>query len=74
MVTVISSTHRKNSYSSKVAAVYVGMLESKGIQCQLLNLSTLPHDFAFTQIEDIFSDEFDKIIQQYIASVENIFS
>jgi len=70
MITVISSTNRKNSYSSKVSAIYVRMLEQKGVQCKLLNLEHLPYDFAFTQIEGIFSEDFDKMMNEYIVSVE----
>ncbi|MFZ5555011.1 MAG: NADPH-dependent FMN reductase [Bacteroidota bacterium] len=70
MITIISSTNRKNSNSSKVAAIYLQKLKEKGVEAQVLNLEHLPHDFAYTQIEDVFSEEFDKVVQQYIISVE----
>ncbi|MEP2024535.1 MAG: NAD(P)H-dependent oxidoreductase [Reichenbachiella sp.] len=52
MVTIISSTNRKKSVSKKLAHIYQGILEDKGVNTELIYLDELPADFIETALYD----------------------
>lgn len=52
MITIISSTNRKNSVSKKLAHIYQGILEEKNIDTEVIYLDELPADFTATALYD----------------------
>ncbi len=50
MISIVSSTNRPNSQTMKVAVYYKELLDSKGVECQIIDLALLPHDFSFTAL------------------------
>ena len=50
MISIISSTNRIDSRTSRVATFYKELLDSKGVESQIIDLSLLPPDFAFTAL------------------------
>lgn len=52
MITIVSGTNRKNSVSKKLAHIYQGILESKGVATELIYLEDLPEDFTETALYD----------------------
>lgn len=68
LITVISGTNRKNSYSLKVAKEVALILDSKNIPHQILSLEELPNDFSYTLINDEVNTAFDKIVNEKIIS------
>jgi chromate reductase len=50
MISVVSSTNRLNSQTIKVARFYKELLDSKGVECQIIDLAELPPDFSFTAL------------------------
>ncbi|SMD32739.1 NAD(P)H-dependent FMN reductase [Reichenbachiella faecimaris] len=52
MITIISSTNRKNSVSKKLAHIYQGILEDKKIETEMIYLDELPEDFIATALYD----------------------
>jgi len=68
MITVIISTNRNNSYTSKVARTYLELLKQKTEDCQLLDLAQLPKDVAFSetygQRSEAFAETFEKTMSE----------
>ncbi|UXX77717.1 NAD(P)H-dependent oxidoreductase [Reichenbachiella carrageenanivorans] len=52
MITIVSGTNRKNSVSKKLAHIYQGILQSKGVATELIYLEDLPDDFTETALYD----------------------
>ena len=52
MITIISSTNRKNSVSKKIAHIYQYLLSKHGAESDLIYLDELPHDFTETALYD----------------------
>ena len=50
MISIISSTNRPASRSMMVSRIYKKLLESKGATAQIIDLSHLPADFAFSAL------------------------
>lgn len=50
MITLISSTNRKNSLTLTIAKLYQEILENKGAETTLIDLADLPIDFLFTAL------------------------
>ena len=50
MITIISCTNRKASKSLSVAQYYKELLDSKGVESQIVDLNLLPEDFAFSAL------------------------
>jgi NAD(P)H-dependent FMN reductase len=52
MITIISSTNRKNSVSLKLANLYKDLLEKRNQEAQIIRLCELPTDFTETALYD----------------------
>ena len=52
MITIISGTNRPNSNSIKVSQYYKDLLNSKGEEVEILDLTLLPADFIFSALYD----------------------
>ncbi|HTF82205.1 MAG TPA: NADPH-dependent FMN reductase [Cytophagales bacterium] len=50
MITIISGTNRTNSLSLEVSRYYKAILDDAGTASQILDLSQLPTDFAFSAL------------------------
>ena len=50
MITIVSGTNRKNSVSKIIAEHYQKVLQSKGVETDLINLVDLPSDFTSTAL------------------------
>ncbi|MCS7017555.1 MAG: NADPH-dependent FMN reductase [Cytophagales bacterium] len=50
MIAIISGTNRKGSLTLQIAQIYQQLVESHGTPTQILDLSQLPHDFAFSAL------------------------
>jgi len=50
MITIISSTNRKNSNSYKISKQYQEILEEKGEDAEIVDLEKLPEDFLQTAL------------------------
>lgn len=67
MICIIVGTNRLNSVSRKVANYYQKLLQSLGQESQIMDLSTLPEDFAFSALygnsgKNEAFNEFQKIV------------
>lgn len=47
---IVVGTNRTNSLSKAIAQYYINVLTEEGVECQLLDLSRLPEDFAFSAL------------------------
>lgn len=70
MITIISGTNRKNSYSLKMAKAVAEILHEKNISNQILSLEELNPNFVSTKINDEADIEFDKIVEEKINSAD----
>jgi len=52
MITIISATNRSQSNSIQIAEYYRNLLQKKGAESQILDLSLLPEDFIFSALYD----------------------
>lgn len=52
MITIISGTNRSDSLTLRIAQLYQELLATHGAPAQILDLSQLPHDFAFSALYD----------------------
>lgn len=50
MITIISGTNRKGSYSSRTAHLYAELLKEKGAESRIIDLKDLPPDFIFSAL------------------------
>lgn len=70
MISVISGTNRKDSYSLRVAKVVAALLDARNIPNRVFSLEELPREFAFTKINEEEDLEFDQLIEQNIIRAE----
>ncbi|MEO1049582.1 MAG: NAD(P)H-dependent oxidoreductase [Bacteroidota bacterium] len=49
-IVIISGTNRNESVSGSLAQFYKGILNGQGVDSQVIDLSRLPHDFAFSAL------------------------
>ena len=75
MITIISGTNREGAYSRILAEIYREILESKGGECQILDLKDLPRDFIFSALFDNAGGhpQFNEIQQLINASEKFVF-
>lgn len=66
MITIISSTNRKNSATQKVARHIAEQLQTRGKGYTFLSLEELPHDFIFSNFDGNTNDEFQQIVEHKI--------
>jgi chromate reductase, NAD(P)H dehydrogenase (quinone) len=52
MITIISCTNRKNALTKQICLYYQTLLNESKIESQILDLSLLPADFAFSALYD----------------------
>ncbi len=50
MITLISGTNRPNSLTLNIVKYYQSLLSIREISTQIMDLSTLPHDFVFSAL------------------------
>ncbi|MBK0377675.1 NADPH-dependent FMN reductase [Mucilaginibacter segetis] len=73
MVTIISSTNRPDSSTSKLAAFYKKKLAEKGVDSQILHLTQLPTNLIESDLYGKRSAEFENIQQIVTATDKFIF-
>jgi chromate reductase, NAD(P)H dehydrogenase (quinone) len=66
MITIITSTNRKNSASQKVALHICEQLKVKNTKFNYLSLEDLPHDFIFSNFNGNVNKDFQQIIDTKI--------
>lgn len=52
MITIICSTNRIDSVTSKISQQYSQLLNEKGVESQVIDLKDLPHDFTVSALYD----------------------
>lgn len=52
MIEIVCGTNRPGSVSSLIADIYAGLLRRQGQACEVLDLSSLPHDFTVSALYD----------------------
>jgi NAD(P)H-dependent FMN reductase len=70
MITIISGTNRRDSYTKAVTETYAKILSDTGAEVQVLSLEQLPKDVAFEDYNGEKSEELQSIIEKYVAHVE----
>jgi len=70
MITIISSTNRKNSYSKKVANTYSQLCKEFNIPSQIFDLQYLPKDFIFSCSYGQSTKEFDEQLNKYFLKAK----
>lgn len=75
MITLISSTNRKNSLTLTITKYYQEILKRKGCESRILDLSELPMDFLFTALYGEFgkNSEFNEFRNVIEASEKFVF-
>ncbi len=75
MISIISSTNRLDSRSIKVAGFYKELLDNKGVESQIIDLSLLPADFAFSALyhNQGKNDLFNTFVKQVNESKKFVF-
>lgn len=68
MITIISSTNRKNSATQKVALHICELLKERNIKFNYLSLEELPHDFIFSNFNGNTNEKFQEIVESKIIS------
>jgi chromate reductase len=70
MISIISGTNRKDSYSLRVAKVVSAILDAKNIAHRIFSLEELPRDFVFTKINEEEDLAFDQLVELNISQAE----
>lgn len=70
MITIISGTNRKGSYSLRTAKTVSSILDKKEIPHRVLSLEELPREFAFTKINEEEDADTDQIIERNIVAAQ----
>ena len=52
MIEIVCGTNRPGSVSAQIADLYASMLRQRGQACEVLDLSSLPHDFTVSALYD----------------------
>ena len=68
MITIVSGTNRKASNTLKVVKCYQNLLNSKGLESQVLDLAEVPTDFITNMYGD-HTDEVKEIIKTKVTAV-----
>ena len=70
MITIFSTTNRKDSYTNKVANIYFSILKEKNIQSQVFDFQKLPIDFLFSNAFGNTTNDFDSIVNKHLLNVD----
>jgi NAD(P)H-dependent FMN reductase len=70
VITVISSTNRANSFTSKVAHSYQQLLIAYGHDVRFFSLEALPSDFIFSSFDGKSNPQFDDLVKKNIVEAE----
>jgi NAD(P)H-dependent FMN reductase len=70
MITIISSTNRKDSNTLKVAREYSRLLKEKSIEHKLLSLDQLPKELLNDRIYDEDNNDFLNLQAEYLFAAE----
>ncbi len=70
MITIFSSTNRKNSYSYKMANTYLSILSKKNIKSQIFDFQELPIDFVFSNAYGKTTIEFDFLVKKFLIKID----
>lgn len=73
MITIISSTHRPDSNSMRIAQYYKAALKNLGKSAEILSLSDLPRDFLFSNMFGETSPDFASFQQRITDTQKFIF-
>ncbi|GAB3332994.1 hypothetical protein GCM10027429_13040 [Marivirga atlantica] len=75
MITIVAGTNRKNSVSSRVAALYHDLLSKKGYKASVIDLAELPADFTVSALYENSgkNDEFNPFREQISSSEKFVF-
>lgn len=65
---IISCTSRTESNTMKVCRIYKNILDQKGIENDIMDLSLLPENFIVSELHGKRSEKFSGMINEYIAS------
>ena len=72
MITVIISTNRNHSATARVAATIASLIEKKGEEVCILDLSQLPADFFSPTMYERRSPAFEKLFQDSIEAARHL--
>lgn len=72
MITVVISTNRKESTTSRVAHHMAHLIEQRGEPVQVLDLAELPADFFQTTMYDVRSPQFMQLFKTYIEEARHL--
>ena len=70
MITIFSSTNRKNSYTYKIASTYLSILNNKNIKSQIFDFQELPIDFIFSNSYGETTKDFEFLVNQYLIDID----
>jgi chromate reductase len=70
-IVIISSTSRPDSNTNKVSKIYEGILKSKKVDVEILDLNVLTENFILSEIHGKRSEAFANIIAKYISNNSN---
>jgi len=70
MITVISGTNRRDSFTEGVARIYAELVEAHGGTSQVLTLRELPADVASGEMYKQRTDEMSALIEKYLSGVD----
>ena len=70
MITIFSSTNRKNSYTHKIANTYLSILNNNNIKSQIFDFQELPIDFIFSSSYGEKTKDFDFLINKYLINIK----
>ena len=70
MITIFSSTNRKNSYTNKVANIYLSTFKNNNIKSQIFDFQELPIDFIFSNSYGNKTKDFEFLINKYLINIE----
>lgn len=75
MITIISATNRTNSSSIQIADYYRQLLQKKGVEAEILDLTQLPENFIFSALYDNCGNnpEFNKLAESVGKSEKFVF-
>ncbi len=52
MITIVSGTNRNDAVSQRLSRIYQKLLDSQDVENEIIYLSDLPADFAFSALYD----------------------
>ncbi len=66
-IVVVSCTNRPNSNTLKVSKIYGNILKNRSVEVKLLDFCTLPHNIAFSETFGHRSDDYARLIDEYVS-------